>query len=127
MFFVSLVLLALCSVALAGDFVADNRIKVFLYGFPSFFSEVAVDVYNNTCLGLGNNLIDGHVQSILVGGPNVDAVLSRSDCWYCMFYDNYGCSGTDDMTLTIPAGVNNLASAGWGARIHSISCINEAA
>ena len=54
--FVSLVLLALCPVALAGDFVADNRIKVFLYGFPSFFSEVAVDVYNNTCLGLGNNL-----------------------------------------------------------------------
>lgn len=31
--------------------------------------------------------IDGRVQSILVGGHDVSAVLSRDDYWYCQFFE----------------------------------------
>ena len=31
--------------------------------------------------------IDGRVQSILVGGHDVTAVLKRDDYWYCQFFE----------------------------------------
>lgn len=31
--------------------------------------------------------IDGRVQSILVGGHDVNAVLKRVDYWYCQFFE----------------------------------------
>ncbi|PSN69348.1 hypothetical protein BS50DRAFT_464356, partial [Corynespora cassiicola Philippines] len=109
----------------AGDVISGNRIKVFLFAAPAFFSEVAVDAYNNTCVSLDNNLIDGRVRSILVGGHDVVSVLSRTDGWYCDFFDNYDCSGDDTQRKTFADGVNNLGSSGWGRRIHSIRCTNE--
>jgi hypothetical protein len=38
------------------DLVGDDRIKVFLFAKPAFWSEVAVDAYNNVCIDLDNNL-----------------------------------------------------------------------
>ncbi|KAF1922414.1 uncharacterized protein M421DRAFT_27855, partial [Didymella exigua CBS 183.55] len=117
--------LACASVAAASDLIASNRIKVQLFAAPAFFSEVSVDVYDNKCLSLDNNLIDGRVQSILVGGHDVSAVLSRADYWYCQFFDNYECKiQSGDQYLTFADGVNNLASIGWGTRIHSLQCFN---
>jgi hypothetical protein len=31
--------------------------------------------------------IDGRVQSVLVGGHDVGAVLNRVDYWYCQFFE----------------------------------------
>ncbi|KAF3043792.1 hypothetical protein E8E12_010327 [Didymella heteroderae] len=119
--------LACANVAVASDMIADNRIKVQLFAAPAFFSEVSVDAYNNQCLSLDNNLIDGRVQSVLVGGHDVVSVLSRDDHWFCQFFDNYDCkSKSGDQYLTFPDGVNNLASIGWGTRIHSLRCCNQA-
>lgn len=83
-----LALSALPLLALAGsDLISPNRIKVQLFASPSFFSEVSVDAYNDICLSLDNNLIDGRVQSILVGGHDVGSVLARDDYWGCAFYE----------------------------------------
>ncbi|KAH6611869.1 hypothetical protein C7974DRAFT_370004 [Boeremia exigua] len=118
--------LACANVATAGDMIVKNRIKVQLFAAPAFFSEVSVDAYNNQCLSLDNNLIDGRVQSILVGGHDVAAVLVRKDYWYCQFFDNYDCKGDDsDRYLTFADGVNNLASIGWDSKIHSLRCCNQ--
>jgi len=35
--------------------------------------------------------IDGRVQSILVGGHDVQAVLDRDDYWSCRFYEYVYC------------------------------------
>ncbi|KAF2797104.1 hypothetical protein K505DRAFT_236249 [Melanomma pulvis-pyrius CBS 109.77] len=118
-------LLALCGVGAADDAVGENRIKVFLFAEPAFFSEVQVDAVNNTCVSLLNNLIDGRVQSLLVGGHDVSTVLKRMDYWYCVFYDNYACAGTEDQNLVFPDGVNNLASANWQTKIHSLQCTTD--
>ncbi|KAF9693949.1 hypothetical protein EKO04_008071 [Ascochyta lentis] len=119
-------ILACANVAIAGDIITNFRIKVQLFAAPAFFSEVSVDAYNNQCLSLDNNLIDGRVQSILVGGHDIGAVLSRDDYWYCQFFDNYDCkSDSSDQYLTFADGVNNLASIGWGTRIHSLRCNNQ--
>ncbi|KAF2636746.1 hypothetical protein P280DRAFT_408456 [Massarina eburnea CBS 473.64] len=104
--------------------VASDRIKVFLFAAPAFYSEVGVEVRNSTCLSLDNNLIDGRVKSVLVGGHDVWRVLDRSDNWYCVLWDNYNCTGTDDSRVIVPGGENNLASAGWGSRVHGIQCVN---
>lgn len=87
--------------------------------------------------------IDGRVQSVLVGGHDVVSVLSRDDHWFCQFFEyvlsvslrqmswltsssNYDCqSESGDQYLTFPDGVNNLASIGWGTRIHSLRCGNQ--
>jgi hypothetical protein len=156
--------------AAAGDIITSLRIKVQLFAAPAFFSEVSVDAYNNLCLSLDNNLylaplrfalvmpacphvqywrarrIDGRVQSILVGGHDVAAVLARDDYWYCQFfecvaprpvtpapvtihwhsYSNYDCTADNkDKFLTFADGVNNLASIDWGTRIHSLRCYNQ--
>jgi hypothetical protein len=112
--------------AAAGDIITSLRIKVQLFAAPAFFSEVSVDAYNNLCLSLDNNLIDGRVQSILVGGHDVAAVLARDDYWYCQFFDNYDCiADNKDKFLTFADGVNNLASIDWGTRIHSLRCYNQ--
>ncbi|KAF1843297.1 uncharacterized protein K460DRAFT_368186 [Cucurbitaria berberidis CBS 394.84] len=117
-------LLAWAHLATADDTVMKQRIKVQLFATPSFLSEVSVDAYNNQCLSLDNNLIDGRVQSILVGGHDVATVLQRDDYWACRFYDNYDCKGDVDQYLLIADGVNNLASIGWGTRIHGLRCRN---
>ncbi|KAH8701411.1 hypothetical protein GQ44DRAFT_717653 [Phaeosphaeriaceae sp. PMI808] len=103
--------------------VTRTRIKVQLFASPAFVSEVSVDAYDNQCLSLDNNLIDGRVQSLLVGGHDVGGVLKRNDFWSCRFFDNYDCKESEDC-LTIPDGVNNLASIGWGTRIRSLRCRN---
>jgi hypothetical protein len=57
--FVTSVLLVLSSSAVrvsADDAVSENRIKVFLFAEPAFYSEVQVDAVNNTCVSLQNNL-----------------------------------------------------------------------
>ena len=54
--FTSLVLLVLFGSAAADDAVREDRIKTFLFAMPAFFSEVAVDAPNNTCVSLDNNL-----------------------------------------------------------------------
>ncbi|KAF2714052.1 hypothetical protein K504DRAFT_368821 [Pleomassaria siparia CBS 279.74] len=118
-------LLALCSVVAADDAVTDGRIKVFLFAQPAFFSQVQVDAQNDTCVSLRNNLIDGRVQSLLVGGQNVTAVLKRMDYWWCVFYDNYSCAGSEDTMLVYPDGMNNLASIDWQAKIHGLRCTNQ--
>ncbi|KAF2824097.1 hypothetical protein CC86DRAFT_371515 [Ophiobolus disseminans] len=118
-------LLLLSALATADDLVTKGRIKVQLFAAPAFVSEVSVDAYNGLCLSLDNNLIDGRVQSVLVGGHDVGAVLKRDDSWNCRFFDNYDCKETEDC-LTIPDGVNNLASIGWGTRIRSLRCRNFA-
>lgn len=119
-------MLACVSIATADDMIANNRIKVQLFAAPAFFSEVSVDAYNSQCLSLDNNLIDGRVQSILVGGHDVPSVLARDDYWYCQFFDNYDCtSDSSDYYLTFADGVNNLASIGWGTKIHSLRCCNQ--
>ena len=105
----SVVLLACTGTVLADDTISGTKIKVQLFAAPSFLSEVSVDAYNNQCLSLDNNLyvahlslprmiggvivltqsysIDGRVQSILVGGHDVQAVLNRDDYWSCRFYE----------------------------------------
>jgi hypothetical protein len=70
-----------------GQYVATDNIRVFLFGQTSYFSEVAVDVHNNTCVSLDNNLIDGKVQSVLVGGHDIWDVYGRDDEWYCILYE----------------------------------------
>ncbi|KAF1946935.1 hypothetical protein EJ02DRAFT_450269 [Clathrospora elynae] len=121
-------LLAWTQLTLAGDTITQGRIKIQLFAAPSFLSEVSVDAYNNICLSLDNNLIDGRVQSILVGGHDVGTVLQRDDFWNCRFYDNYDCKGDDNLQafLAVADGVNNLASVGWGTRIHGLRCRNSA-
>jgi hypothetical protein len=47
------------------DLVGDDRIKVFLFAKPAFWSEVAVDAYNNVCIDLDNNLF---VSSFQIAG-----------------------------------------------------------
>ncbi|KAL5113429.1 hypothetical protein ACEQ8H_008697 [Pleosporales sp. CAS-2024a] len=107
--------------------VTKGRIKVQLFAAPAFVSEVSVDAYNAQCLSLDNNLIDGRVQSLLVGGHDVATVLQRDDYWTCQFYDNYECKQSQSGdALTIPDGANNLASIGWGTRIQSLKCTNFA-
>lgn len=69
------------------DLVNKQRIKVQLFAGPAFVSEVSVDAYSNQCLSLDNNLIDGRVQSILVGGHDVATVLKRDDAWNCRFFE----------------------------------------
>lgn len=69
------------------QYVARDRIRVFLFGQTSYFSEVAVEVLNDTCLSLDNNLIDGKVQSVLVGGHDIWDVYRRDDEWYCILYE----------------------------------------
>ncbi|RMZ73429.1 hypothetical protein GMOD_00007937 [Pyrenophora seminiperda CCB06] len=122
----STLLLAWASLGAADDTITAGKIKVQLYAAPSFLSEVSVDAYNNQCLSLDNNLIDGRVQSILVGGHDVATVLARDDYWNCRFYDNYDCEGDKDMDqyLMIADGANNLGSIGWGTRIHGLKCRN---
>ncbi|EMD64655.1 hypothetical protein COCSADRAFT_36029 [Bipolaris sorokiniana ND90Pr] len=123
----TLLLVWVASVA-ASDTITSGKIKVQLFAAPSFLSEVSVDAYNNQCLSLDNNLIDGRVQSILVGGHDVASVLQRDDFWNCRFYNNYDCKGDMDMDsyLTVPDGVNNLGSIDWGTKIHSLKCRNFA-
>lgn len=53
---IAFLVLALAGFALGGDIVANDHIKVFLFGAAAFYSEVAVDVRNDTCLSLNNNL-----------------------------------------------------------------------
>lgn len=69
------------------QYVASDHIRVFLFGQTSYFSEVAVDLRNNTCLSLDNNMIDGKVQSVLVGGHDIWDVYRRTDEWYCVLYE----------------------------------------
>ncbi|KAK7187789.1 hypothetical protein DPSP01_010837 [Paraphaeosphaeria sporulosa] len=107
------------------QYVATDHIRVFLFGQTSYFSEVAVDVRNNTCLSLDNNLIDGKVQSVLVGGHNIWDVYQRNDEWYCILYDNFDCTGSEASMITVAGGTNNLATAGWGNRVHGLRCIND--
>jgi hypothetical protein len=38
------------------DAVREDRIKVFLFAAPAFFSEVAVDGWKDACVSLDNNL-----------------------------------------------------------------------
>jgi hypothetical protein len=123
----STLLLAWAGFALAGDTITSGKIKVQLFAAPSFLSEVSVDAYNNQCLSLDNNLIDGRVQSILVGGHDVATVLARDDYWNCRFYDNYDCDGDDnlDRYLAISDGANNLGSIAWGTKIHGLRCRNR--
>jgi len=102
----STLLVLLCAaLAAADDIVTKGRIKVQLFAAPAFVSEVSVDAYNNQCLSLDNNLydeafsssakgvlicycrIDGRVQSVLVGGHDVAAVLKRDDYWNCRFFE----------------------------------------
>ncbi|KAF2995058.1 hypothetical protein E8E13_001803 [Curvularia kusanoi] len=119
-------LLACAHVASASDMIAPNRIKVQLFAAPAFFSEVSVDAYDGQCLSLDNNLIDGRVQSVLIGGHDVASVLARTDYWYCQFFNNYDCeSKFSDQYLTFADGVNNLASIGWQESIHSLRCSNQ--
>lgn len=117
----SLLILALSGVASAG-FVSPDRIKVFLFAAPAFWQEVAIDAYKNVCIDLDNNLIDGRVQSILIGGHSVPEVMERKDDWYCTFYDNYDCIDNANGTMIFSAGVNNLRSVGWQKKIHALMC-----
>lgn len=110
--------------AAADGMVTSTRIKVQLFAAPGYLSEVSIDAHNDVCVSLDNNLIDGMVQSILVGGHDVATVLQRNDFWHCQFYDNYDCKGDTDAYLAIPDGVNSLGSHGWGTRIHGIRCHN---
>ncbi|PVI04502.1 hypothetical protein DM02DRAFT_179289 [Periconia macrospinosa] len=119
-----LIFLALLGLVSADPVVTSDKIKVFLFGAPAFYSEVGVDVRNNTCLSLDNNLIDGRVKSVLVGGHDVWLVQARKDQWYCVLWDNYDCQGTNDQRLFVPGGENNLGTAGWGSRVHGIQCFN---
>jgi hypothetical protein len=52
-----LITLALIGCAIADDAVANDRIKVFLFGAVAFGLEVSVDMRNDTCHGLDNNLL----------------------------------------------------------------------
>lgn len=119
----TLLILLGATLAAADDLVTKTRIKVQLFAGPAFVSEVSVDAYDKQCLSLDNNLIDGRVQSFLIGGHDVLTVLQRDDYWNCKFFDNYDCKD-DNEVLTIPDGVNNLASIGWGTRIHGLKCHN---
>jgi hypothetical protein len=101
--------LLLATLTAADDIVTKARIKVQLFAAPAFVSEVSVDAYHMQCLSLDNNLyaprlvtgakcvvclfsllmggrIDGRVQSVLVGGHDVAAVLKRDDYWSCAFF-----------------------------------------
>ncbi|KAF2107806.1 hypothetical protein BDV96DRAFT_505414 [Lophiotrema nucula] len=105
----------------------EARVKVYLFAQPAFYSQVAVDAYKHACVSLDNNLIDGLVQSFLIGGYDIPTVYNRRDDWYCHFYQSYDCSndGTANTTLTFSDGVNYLGSAGWNGRIHSLRCLVE--
>ncbi|CAI6337150.1 unnamed protein product [Periconia digitata] len=116
--------LLLAIVAADDPVVTSDKIKVFLFGAPAFYSEVGVEVRNNTCLSLDNNLIDGRVKSALVGGHDVLSVQARTDRWYCVLWDNYDCQGENESRLFVPGGENNLMSAGWGSRVHGVQCFN---
>ena len=48
--------LVLFSGAVANDLVSDNRIKVFLFASPGFWSTSAIDAYKDACAHLDNNL-----------------------------------------------------------------------
>ena len=48
--------LGLIGCVTADDAVAEDRIKVFLFGAVAFGLEVSVDMRNDTCHGLDNNL-----------------------------------------------------------------------
>jgi hypothetical protein len=39
-------------------------------------------------------------------------------------FSTYDCKATNDDFLTIPDGVNNLGSIGWGTRIRGLKCRN---
>ncbi|KAF2727026.1 hypothetical protein EJ04DRAFT_517516 [Polyplosphaeria fusca] len=104
------------------DPVLEGRIKVWLFAYPAYFKGVLVDAYKDECTSLDNNLIDGQVNSFLVGGPDVETVMSRTDTWYCVFYDTYDCSGEDEDMLISPQGINNLNSVGWASQLHSLMC-----
>lgn len=125
------IVIATLSLALAlfgavnAQFVFDTHIRVFLFGQAAYFSEVAIDVRNDTCLSLDNNLIDGKVQSVLVGGHNIWDVYDRKDEWYCILYDNYDCQGSEDAMIPVPGGANNLGTVGWGNRVHGVRCFND--
>ncbi|KAF1948251.1 hypothetical protein CC80DRAFT_327984 [Byssothecium circinans] len=111
--------------ATAGEMlVGPDRIKVFLFAAPAFYSEVGVDVRNSTCLSLDNNLIDGRVRSVLIGGSDVWAVRARKDNWYCVLWDNHECQGGDAQKIVVSGGQNNLESAGWGSRVRGVQCVN---
>ncbi|KAF2019181.1 hypothetical protein BU24DRAFT_447747 [Aaosphaeria arxii CBS 175.79] len=130
MFFASSLLMALSLFAIYNPTAADpgiskDRIKVFLFASPAFWGEVAIDAYKNQCIDLDNNLIDGSVQSILIGAHDIPTVMKRTDDWYCMFYDNYDCTGNEEDMLVFAAGVNNLRSVRWETKIHALKCIIE--
>jgi len=116
--------LVACSWGAADDIVRSDRIKVFLYAAPAFFQEVTIDAYKDSCTDLDNSLIDGQVQSILIGGRDVAEVMQRTDDWYCTFYKTYNCTGSGDEMLTFGAGVNNLLSSNW-TEIHALRCSIE--
>ncbi|KAH7382367.1 hypothetical protein DE146DRAFT_668606 [Phaeosphaeria sp. MPI-PUGE-AT-0046c] len=119
----TLLMLLSATLTSADDLVTKTRIKVQLFAGPAFVSEVSVDAYHKQCLSLDNNLIDGRVQSFLIGGHDVATVLQRDDYWNCKFFDNYECRENNEV-LTVPDGVNNLASIDWGTRIHGLRCDN---
>ncbi|KAF2656153.1 hypothetical protein K491DRAFT_597531 [Lophiostoma macrostomum CBS 122681] len=119
-------LLSLCGLgATQNHLVDDQHIKVFLFAYPAFWSQVAVDAPKDVCVDLDNNMIDGRVQSALVGGFDVASVMNRTDNWYCTFYDNYDCEGDVNSTLVFSAGVNDLRSANWQDKVHGILCTIE--
>ncbi|KAF2464482.1 uncharacterized protein BDR25DRAFT_96577 [Lindgomyces ingoldianus] len=109
-------------IVVASDTVGENRIKVFLFAAPAFFQASEVDAGKDICVSLGNNLIDGKTQSILIGGADVDAVWARKDHWSCTFYDNYNCETGPTRNLTFVDGVNSLGGVGWQTKIHSLKC-----
>ncbi|KAF1976225.1 hypothetical protein BU23DRAFT_456497 [Bimuria novae-zelandiae CBS 107.79] len=104
-------------------FVDGNHIRVFLFGQAAYFQEVAIDLRNNSCQGLDNNMIDGKVHSVLIGGHDIWDVYRRDDDWYCILYDNYECTGEDK--LFVPGGANNLRTVSWENRVHGVLCIND--
>jgi hypothetical protein len=54
------VALGLFGFATADDTVGEDRIKVFLFGAVAFGLEVGVDLQNDTCHSLDNNLLVFH-------------------------------------------------------------------
>jgi hypothetical protein len=58
------------------DLVGNDRIKVFLFAKPAFWSEVAVDAYNNVCIDLDNNLF---VFSNRWEGGNINAATGSTE------------------------------------------------
>ncbi|KAF2181327.1 hypothetical protein K469DRAFT_589910 [Zopfia rhizophila CBS 207.26] len=101
--------------------VTENMIKVWLFAQPAYWQGLSIDVPLRNCVSLSNNLIDGKVQSILVGGATVPEVLKRRDKWVCEFYDEYDC-GDDDKLFSTGDGIYSLQSGGWWAKIHGVKC-----